>query len=662
LGRPTSCAGGEARKAPKPNERQTTEYATAAALGNKSLSGLSEETFPALEKSSAGPAIETKSRDLLQEIPDLSIEDLESAVQSSFSKLSSKKLGGRISAADLTPLIHDESRSVVLPDSFKQADNAIGHYMLGCASMLGYKVKLIANPPSSQPADLSSREEQIGLGMFMSLQDGMNTFRFVSKKDAYEYGRTIVRAQQIVGFLTSVKLGIDMMLPNQEYFGNGIPDKDSKKKELEYVLKWLPSLFQEHWWGQQLTKVLVTLMRKSFVLADVDVLIDNMASYYIKYGDVVRRLCARDVVISPAQGKKKAQTIKRVPAKPRNNALFIKEELTLINKLAAPLWDPLEWEKLSHRDWVLYTLDEGLTEVRKVLNQVYNDRATFLSRMAALTTKRLRLIRDSIPEAKTKRKADVQVGDLGRMLLAKEDPYQSLAKEILSIDQSGDLFLKEHLLGAKYSDAQGDKTASMMSGLLKALVVEISNSAVYGPIAATIKSQNDVLAKLSASIREMQAQADAWQADLVNKYGAATIRKWKADGYKFDIDGFCKKQKLERRSKAEQDGNKKPFGPVPFSVKPRRLKQRDSDETSTLKELVGKRFKEMKNQAEKDGFSKTGSTAVALIDCWMAYQAVPSAFVTYSDTIERGISLTYSDSLVALCVALGGSRKDAVAE
>lgn len=590
--------------------------------------------------------------ELLKELPTLSYTDIESVVQTSNSRLSERRLGGRISAANLTPLLHAEEKIILLPSTFKEADYALGHYMMACASRLGYAVKLIDYTSKDKVRELDKREEAISLGIFMSLDDGGSNFRFTKKQDPYEYGRTIVRAQQIVSFCSYEGLGLEMLKPNQEYFGNGTPSQDKKTKNA-YVIHWLPSLFKETLWADKLAKILIKLMRESVVFVEWSTLEENIVPYILTYGEYVRKTCAKEVVVEPARGKTPPKTKTVVPSKPRSNNMFLKTELNLLLKVSAPLWEPLGWETLTQTEWFHYILSQGLSDIRKALNETYNARATFLSRMAALTTRRLRRLREVNPTAKSRRKSDVQVTDLEVMLLATEDPVQSYAKEILSVDPSGDLFLKEFFTGKKYKDLQGDKTQVTLENLNKLLQAEIATSQIYDNIKTANEERRKTLTAQAAKILEERQATQKWLDDLESRMGTDLLKKWQANIFSFEPKDYAEKRGYKVTKPIQSSKKKVEFSVVPHGKKPTRKDRSAELLIEAKRKDAGEAFSRLVITHTTAGLDHTKAVREALKEVYDQYGIIPSAysqskaaFSRYNETDDEEALNTELDTLL----------------
>lgn len=383
----------------------------------------------------------------------------------------------------------------------------------------------------------------------MSLEDSEANFKFNKKVDNYEIGRSYARSQAIIGALISNKMDASVLKENQTYFGNFKPSKGAektKKPRDQYWIHSLPAYIIESSVKQDCARVILQLMRYAWILVNPDTLWHNMVPNFVSYGTVVRENCSKEVVVEPAKGKRPAVTTSKVPQKLRSNALLLKSELDLINRIAEPLFAPTPWEGLSQEEWVKAIWANSLLSIKKDLSIQYGLRATFLSRVASVTTKRLRLLRSLIPEKKTIRKADVQASDLVTLLGSRVDPVQDLAQEILSLDPTGDMFLKEHFLGDYQNWTKVGGGTTLLDSVKEKLCLDVDESHIYADMLADQEDKKASLEAILASYKEKSDARNAYFTSLQEKYGANQISKWKANVLDYDFAAAMESQKKVR--------------------------------------------------------------------------------------------------------------------
>jgi hypothetical protein len=519
-------------------------YSTAAEIGDLRDDTGSENDFTGHIES----IDQSKVSELVRQLSAFTDEELADVISKTSTKLSNRKLGGLASAANLKPGIMEEAKIIILPSTFKEPDNSIGHLMLQLSRKLGYEIRLL---PVSQTSleEPSEFYQKTGLGMFMSLDDSKYMFRFTKKIDPYENGRTIARSQQVIGALNHLHAsGQEVLKPNNFFFGNVQSKAATIKSDLEaqetrapkkrkkesvqtspHWVKTAPALFWEKDHRQNLVKVLVSLLRKSWVLVDPDILWDNTVPYIVSYAEMVRSYCTRSIVTVPARGRTPAVTKDKVPQKPRSNNLLLKAEISLIDRISAPLWESTPWERITSDEWAQCVLANGIGKIKTDLTSLYSARATFLSKIAALTTKRLQELRKLSETLKYKRKGDITQDLLENMLLARADPVDAFVSEIVGLDPTGDLFLKEWATGTVTQRLKGDKSAPLMNEIKRSIRLEILQDGFYTDI---LSRREESLAQLVRHKERMQLEAQersAWISTLKEQYGSETIDKWSAN-------------------------------------------------------------------------------------------------------------------------------------
>jgi len=461
--------------------------------------------------------------------------------------VSSKRLGQRASGVSLRPLISKQQMLIVLPDTFKDPGNHIGHYMLKAANMLKYKVKL-------QPYDRGKLRDQaefdknLALGFYMSLTDGECQFNFNSKIDAYESGRSIARAQMLLGFLSDldIKGSSEVLRANDYYFGNlqsksGQIKKDLRKLEdnkdakpkkstvgKKYWLHTAPALFMESEWDQHLTKVLSILMKDTHALMPANTIMSNLMPNLLTYSEVVRGYCTRSIVTVPARGRTPAVTVDKVPVKPRANNLLLKEEIAVIDRISASLWEPTPWERMNPQEWADNLLTNGLNTIKTDLVRIYSDRASFLSKLASLTTKRLQIIRAMAPEMKTKRKSDITPEILGNAILTRPNPLEAFTSEVMGLDTNGDLFVKEWASGVRFLSIMQDKSHPMIERIKTSIRSDIVNS---DPYSSLIAKREDMKAHIDAFRKQAsdEARETSRYWETLKQTHGPSLQKWKSN-------------------------------------------------------------------------------------------------------------------------------------
>jgi hypothetical protein len=528
----------------------TLKYSSAAQLGSATDTGAQPEPI--------GSTVQPSKSDLqklLDELPSLDDDDLRDIVASTISRLSSRRIGGLVNKADLKPSIRTADKIVVLPDTFKMADNKLGHLICKLSRKLGYHIKLIPYD-EAKLRDISEFDEKIALGMYLGLDDGKNNFRFNKKTDPYEIGRAMFRSQQIIGALGTMKFGPDILKINEYYFGNRTTkrgkvldsydsqlmqqkgsDKKVKREKEDYWIHSAPSLVREGDISSEIITVLVSLLRQSWSLVDPDTLWKNIVPYTITYAEVVQAYCTRDIVVSPAAGKRPAVTKTKVPSKPGANSLFLKDELSLINDISACLWQPTPWEKMSHDEWCQALYANTLSGIKKDLVAIYTERGNFLAKLASCSTKRLQEIRRTSENLKNKRKSDITAAELSMTLIARDDHISRFASEIMSLDPNGTMFIKEWSTGKRFTKLVADTSQPIKDRLFALVARAVASRGFYDAMLKEQAEKVKTYQRVKENAIAEKAAHDKWIASLAAEYGSETINKWSSNLIKFDYLG-----------------------------------------------------------------------------------------------------------------------------
>jgi hypothetical protein len=426
--------------------------------------------------------------------------------------------------------------------------------MIEAAIKLGYEVKILQYD-KSKLREIAEFDENLSLGIFMSLSDQEHTFNFTKKTDPYEIGRTVARAQQVIGMLAALynEGGLELLKANDYYFGNLQSKSSQIKRDLKnleeskdnkpkksvaskkYWLHSAPALFQEKEWADQLTKVLATLLRESYRIIPGQTLYNNLVPNLMTYSEVIRGYCTRSIITVPARGRNPAVTVDKVPVKPRANNLLLKEEIAVIDRLSSKLWEPTPFEKLSQEEWAETLLANGLKSIKSDLVRIYNDRATFLSKLASLTTKRLQAIRHMTPDSKTRRKSDITAEILGDSLLARTDNVDSFAVELMGLDPTGDLFLKEWATGDIYEGLLADRSQPVIQRLKQAIIVDLTQSDLYNTLVSKKAESLETVRRYRDNLKTESDAYQAWVREMKEKHGDHFISKWKSNLRSFDL-------------------------------------------------------------------------------------------------------------------------------
>jgi hypothetical protein len=411
---------------------------------------------------------------LLEGLRPFDEDTIDSSIKSTESKVRMKKLASRAKVKGVVkPMLAISEKIIVLPDSIKDNQNHIGRYMLQVSRKLGFKA--VETPYTGTKNDLSEFNENIGLGIYMSLDDENSNFNIKRKTDPYEIGRTLARSQQIMGSILDLGHKNDILKPNHYYFGNNPGETRKVDKQVLRVNSFkteLLGLIIEKDWQNEMLDILIKLLRRSYTLLPHETIYHDIKPQLINYNQVITKWCSSERVITPARGKKRAEVIRKVPGKPKSSPLLLKPEMDLMNSLSARLFGKTAMEELEFDDWCALLLKEGLDNIRSQLKIIYNNRQTFLTKFAKLTTNRLNQVRHLPGVQPTIKKASVTTEQVNAVVLNREDPVSVLVQEILTIDPTGELFINQYFAGDTYNYAISTLSESDMRSLLSKTIVD----------------------------------------------------------------------------------------------------------------------------------------------------------------------------------------------
>jgi len=207
---------------------------------------------------------------------------------------------------------------------------------------------------------------------------------------------------------------------------------------------------------------------------------------------------------------------------------------------------------MSSEEWAKALLANSLDTIKGDLARVYSGRATFLSKLAAVTTKRLQAIRSLSDDLKNKRKSDVTPEILERMLLTRSDMTEAFVSEILTLDPTGDLFLKEWASGSTLTRLMTDKSSVIMDEIKRTLRIEIAREGFYANLQNASAAQLAQITAYRERITEEARAREAWLGNLKQRYGDETIKKWSANLRSFKLgDAIDIKDTTESKRKGK---------------------------------------------------------------------------------------------------------------
>jgi hypothetical protein len=366
---------------------------------------------------------------------DLNDEDFKTANAVLTKSYESRRSNLHSKDTNILPHIDASERTVYVPDTYDKEDNVIMASMVSLAKTLDYNVSKL---PYGERVYETPAESvwQIAVGMGFAPLDFKNKFLIKEKSDMYEQGRTIARAQQLLGYFnTEKKLGAEALRRDQMFFGNNPTQTTSVGKTqypVRYVGKILESCFAEIEWASYLAPMYLVLLRKSWTLLDKEILESSVKDVMLQYTDVLDLFAKRETVIVPQKGKTAAVSVRKVPKKPKVSSLLKRTEYEFLDRTLTKVFSAID--QSSRDDWYNHVMAHGFSTIKKRIIENANVRAQILQRFASMTTKRLNELRQVGPHVTTVRKRDVQPTDLNTMLLRREKPVDRFADELISLD------------------------------------------------------------------------------------------------------------------------------------------------------------------------------------------------------------------------------------
>jgi hypothetical protein len=335
----------------------------------------------------------------------------------------------------LVPGVAVEGKIILLPDTtITKPDNLLLAAMALLATNLGYQVKQIDYGERAIKT-LTEAQWQTAAGISFATLDLGRHLNIKGKKDHYEYGRTIARAQQTLGLFSQTEwLGLEALRRSHRWFGNNPNEKEGEGRQrlpVVYTAKEFESYFIEKEWAKELAILLGVLLRKSASLLDKKVQRSTIEDNILGFSEAVALYQSCRVTTVPAQGKKPAVTVEKVPHKPKSNSLLTKEEMEFVSSAISSLFTAID--PGDKTQWVNQIEESKFSFVKSKLKTNANMRATWLTRFASITTKRLNEVRNNLAN-KNKRKKEVTSTEVISMLLRRPAPLAKFAEEVASTD------------------------------------------------------------------------------------------------------------------------------------------------------------------------------------------------------------------------------------
>ena len=141
-------------------------------------------------------------------------------------------------------------------------------------------------------------------------------------------------------------------------------------------------------------------------------------------------------MVQAATQKKPEVKKSRVPERPKQSSMFLKEEIAYINKISQPLFEMPKAMTSSHELWEALQVSQTETfkGLLRKLHILMNRRQDFTRKFASITTKRLSQLRRLGAKYTHKRKRDVVSEDILSLCATRADPSVKFAEELERFD------------------------------------------------------------------------------------------------------------------------------------------------------------------------------------------------------------------------------------
>jgi hypothetical protein len=469
-----------------------------------------DNSFPALPRQENEEVFTSRVDALVSQLQRLSPEDLIADLDKVRDKIRQKQGLDLSRVKDLVPGLSSKEKYILLPKRDKEdhPNKCLYASMAEVALNLGYRVYELPDY-GGKLRDVTDENQKLSDGISFLVFDLENHFNMSQKTDPYERGRTFARSQQIKNvFETTDWLGSNALKRNQRFFGNNKDEEETigkSKVKVRYMGRDLEDIFEEKDWSAQLAGLITSLCKKSSALLG-----EKIRDFEIKKNVLTKSECvllfqSRETVI----GEKRSRVLKKtvVPHKPRSSNLLLKEEYNLLSEIIDPLFNDNIPSDVD--DWLSYLRRIGFDQMVKEMRRLSSRRTEFLQKFSSMTTRRLNAIREFNPERfKSKRKKDIDAGDVRSFLTNRNNQAESFAYEILALDPQFDQFLGRFTVkDAKGHTSRWDSIANIVN--------EINRAVPYLPV--TKESEDRSFTKVRSK--------DKGKVSIMSDIIADTIKK-----------------------------------------------------------------------------------------------------------------------------------------
>jgi hypothetical protein len=229
-------------------------------------------------------------------------------------------------------------------------------------------------------------------------------------------------------------------------------------------------LFEEEEWKDRLAQILCSLLKQSSQQLSAEVMEAAIEDNIMCHNDNVARFSSRTKKSKDAKGKE--VEIKKVPGKPRANALLTKEEQVIFKEITEL---PFNMPKVSNsKELLAFIRKIGFAAYKSLLQRSLASRVEFLTKFGSMTTKRLQeVVKITTDKKDTKRKRDLKPEEVRAAILRRPDPTEAFTSEVRALAGEKQVEFMNEL-----ARAEGNYTKFTIDDLREAYKEKVNNERV----------------------------------------------------------------------------------------------------------------------------------------------------------------------------------------
>lgn len=290
---------------------------------------------------------------------------------------------------------------------FSNEENAAAIAIFKLAHLLKLDVELYDSTKYSMKKETSEDTRRVLQGLWIGCDDNIN-IKITRSKNETELGRAIAFAIRVRSYFRSTEwLGIAALRKDHKFFANSADyDKSTKiQREIPLIYVYMRQWFENMKEADEVAHLLSSLLEHASLdnVLDVKQMDAIISSNVIAYNDILNPLRRRPLgEASPKRSSHIRKEKGKLPEKPNNSPLMMKQEMATYHRLTNFIWSGLNpYEK----DYMSSLKNETFERVVQKTRFIINLRWALLGAFSKVTTKRLRLARSEADDDRlTKRK------------------------------------------------------------------------------------------------------------------------------------------------------------------------------------------------------------------------------------------------------------------